>query len=221
MTDCPETINSPCAISTECAVSAASSSFGKPICFHEGLDLKYSINKGHIVAMFRQPEQRIISGFFDGAHSYVKGAEPTMLEYAQYIQGCQTKMLSRHMECESAPVCSDGIPPRQKETALALTRLHQGIAFVGITDSWDLSMCLFHAKFGGSCKAEDFTNVHPGTNSTARSAYDTSDLHGFVDEADNLIFAAAERLFREDLERFGVTDERCEATCWPKTGSAA
>jgi len=204
--DCPGTLNAVC-LSSDC---------DKRCSGHVGIEMRYSIIQGHIVSMFRQPEQRLISGFFEG-HSYPADLPaPTMLQYAHFVQGCQTKMLVRQSECNALPVCADGIPPTREETALALKRLDEGVAFVGITEQWDLSMCLFHAKFGGPCTAADFVNVNPGTNST-ESAYDTSGLEGFVDEHDDLIFAEVTRIFHADLERFGVTVASCEATCWSQT----
>jgi hypothetical protein len=219
MADCPTTVGSLCALEDQCAVTATvdeTSSFTySSTCRHAGMDLLYTVNQGHTVSMFRQPEQRIMSGFYNDFHSYDSTLpEPTALVYAQYIQGCQTKMLARHMDLDTPiTVCANGDAPTEQETALAVTRLQEGIAFVGITDEWDLSVCLFHAKFGGACKATDFVNSRPGTNSTA-SLYDTSALQGFVDVSDHVVFKEVQRLFAADLARFGVTATSCEATCW-------
>ena len=38
----------------------------------------------------------------------------------------------------------------------AAKRVREGFAFVGITEEWDLSACLFHEMFGGDCHAWDF-----------------------------------------------------------------
>ena len=38
----------------------------------------------------------------------------------------------------------------------AAKRVHEGFAFVGIAEEWDLSVCLFHEMFGGDCHAWDF-----------------------------------------------------------------
>jgi len=183
---------------------------------HAGLDFRYDINKGHVVSWFRQPEQRIISGYFANTHSYPPILpDPSQLEYAIYVQGCQSKMLARSMTCDNAnvSVCADGIPPTSEETSRALRRLREGVAFVGITEQWDLSICLFHAKFGGDCLSTDFLNMHPGKNITG-SVYDTSELEGFIDHADRLVYREALSIFQDDLAKFGATEARCATSCW-------
>merc|ERR1712107_340610 len=47
----------------------------------------------------------------------------------------------------------------EAEIALAKDRLITGFAFVGLTHEWDLSVCLFHAKFGGACNKREFQNI--------------------------------------------------------------
>ena len=36
-------------------------------------------------------------------------------------------------------------------------------AFVGLTEEWDLSVCLFHRMFGGECHVREFLDVRPGS----------------------------------------------------------
>ena len=44
------------------------------------------------------------------------------------------------------------------------------MAFVGLTDYWTESICLFHAMFGGNITAHEFTNTRPGVQ-------DRSEVH--------------------------------------------
>ena len=41
------------------------------------------------------------------------------------------------------------------ETETAVRRLEQGFAIVGLTDHWDLSICLWHAMFFGKEEEEE------------------------------------------------------------------
>lgn len=179
---------------------------------HMSLATIWEPNKGHFVAMLRQPEQMLLSGHNE-LHAWFEDQEPkNALEYAKIMQGCQTKMLAR--ESPLSPCRSDAPePPTAAELALALDRLLKGFAWVGITDDWDMSICAFHAKFGGSCLASDFANVNPGQNTTV-SLYDTSVLEGWTDKSDNVVFAAAQGMLRTDMERYGVTTAFCEKACW-------
>ncbi|CAK9071057.1 unnamed protein product [Durusdinium trenchii] len=90
-------------------------------------------------------------------------------------------------------------PPR--DLALghqAVQRLREGFAFVGLTEEWDLSICLFHAMFGGPCHSSEFHNARPGQHAKdADGLYDTSILQGYQDEIDGLVYA-------EDLAPLGA-----------------
>ena len=67
-----------------------------------------------------------------------------------------------------------GGEPSEEQQSLdreaALARLPK-LGFVGLTDQWDLSVCLWHAKFGGECLPAEFKNVRP-----ARTQYSAADL---------------------------------------------
>ena len=58
------------------------------------------------------------------------------------------------------------------------------IAFVFRLRHQELSICLFHAKFGGPCLSVDFQNTRPTMGSQGSSVYDTSLLKGWTDEPD-------------------------------------
>lgn len=184
--------------------------------------------KGHIVEMFRQPEQRLLSDYYDAFfrsnHSWGSPTPPRdARHFAEELQGCATKMLVRPFRLDKQVCKGPGSPPpTEQESALALKRLQEGFAFVGITDQWDLSVCLFHAKFGGECQPAEFGEVRLGVKrNSSDQGYDTSELRGFVDEMDGRLFAEATRIFQSDLSRYHVSDQRCARRCWPRDGAMA
>lgn len=84
------------------------------------------------------------------------------------------------------------------EQALACHRLHF-FAFVGITDFWDASICLFHKEFGGFDLDADSANVRLGKyNHTAASSLLEQ---GCEDEADEHLFQCALDLFLSRLSK--------------------
>merc|ERR1719221_1611184 len=89
--------------------------------------------------------------------------------------------------------CGEFSPLTREDVELAKTRLEK-FAFVGLTDEWDLSICLWRAMFGGLCYGADFANTRPGPDSktVAGGVYDTSALRGFVDDFDGELFAKAQ-----------------------------
>ena len=98
---------------------------------------------------------------------------------------------------------------------MALERLREGLAIVGLQEEWSLSICLFHAKFGGPCRKLEFLDTRPGKN--VASTYDTTILNGWVDEMDRPVYAEAINMFKADLEKFGVSHESCTA-CYEEAG---
>lgn len=183
----------------------------------------YESNAGHIVTIMRQPEQRVISSYRDHLHEWSGlGAPKDMRTYAEETRGCQVKMLTRSTSVRALRhdynTCADRAPPTEAEVDLAVRRLREGVAFIGLMEQWDLSVCLFHAKFGSKCADVEFQNYRPGNSGARRSdddLYDTSELRGFTDEADGRLYHEAVAIFQEDLARFGVSVESCRASCWP------
>eukprot|EP00929_Paragymnodinium_shiwhaense_P116681 TRINITY_DN8647_c0_g1_i1.p1 TRINITY_DN8647_c0_g1~~TRINITY_DN8647_c0_g1_i1.p1 ORF type:complete len:530 (+),score=104.12 TRINITY_DN8647_c0_g1_i1:423-2012(+) len=87
----------------------------------------------------------------------------------------------------------------------------QKLRFVGLTEDWDESICLFHLMFGGRLRAEEFKDIHTTRNSNA-SLYDEAVLDGFVDEQDEAVYDAAKARFEELRRQYiGEAASLCEA----------
>merc|ERR1711920_593411 len=106
----------------------------------------------------------------------------SVVEYAQAVAGCTVKMLTR----SGKNVCQNQTAPFDREVTEAVLRLEDDFAFVGLTEEWNLSICLFHAMFGGvAAKVELRKRGH------SRSQYNTSDLEGFTDRFDGPVYEKA------------------------------
>lgn len=170
------------------------------------------------VTMLRDPSQRIISGFHAGLHSMgmSKGLRAKMYrtvktpaEYARFpgIAGCMTKMLIGHACASLHNVTFDDV-------ALAKTILAERIAFVGLTGEWQASLDLFHAMTHTQCDraSTEGANLRPSASATKTTAgYDTSVLDGFVDEADEALYAFAVSLFKDRQRRYRTS--RVSSVC--------
>lgn len=97
--------------------------------------------------------------------------------------------------------------PTVSQVQLAKNRL-RGFAFVGILEEWELSMCLFHAMFGGRCVAEEFVDARPGQRSSKN--WDTSVLEGVTDPYDGGVYTVGNTMFQERLKSYGVSHETCK-----------
>lgn len=200
--------------------SDAFSSFFSASWVHQGLSQDHwSAHRGHLVTMMRQPEQRLLSEYYSklsfensmDVYDPVKGRywpystqTPGPVEFAEVMAGCSVKQLTMDGE---AP-CDQMPRPTIEDTQMAIRRLEHGFVFVGITEQWDLSICLFRAMFGGGCVSSDFSNTRPTFNSSA-SLYDTSVLNGWTDEVDGPVFDRASALFDGLLSLYGVGQDTC------------
>jgi len=169
----------------------------------------------HVAAMFRQPSQRIISAKADGLHA--NGLSPADYAelrgkcehestecFARYpgIAGCMTRMLTGKLCAEDS---KDRTAPFDGGRALVdgAKKVVGELAFVGLTERWNESVCLFHRMFGGSINPAEFMNFHHNHRHDGAHPYEEDRLNGFRDEADEEVYAAAQGRF-ENLLRENV-----------------
>jgi len=181
--------------------------------------------RAHAAVMVRDPLQRILSGYFaepelhdcprlqaqynctkkrcdgdverDGRLTTNPSVIPPT-EYAECVKDCSTNMLTGR-SCDSAS------PPN---VSLAIATLRE-FGFVGLTGEWELSVCLWHAKFGGQPLAAELYNVRPGVKASHRG-YDVKGLLGkWRPSSDARVYTAAKEHFRAELERHNLTAKSC------------
>ena len=187
-----------------------------------------------LVGTFRQPSQRLLSGF----HHREGGENDSMIApgmapatraamrsacrgdpgaYARWpgIAGCATKMLNGWP-------CASERALRASDVARAVHVVKEHFAFVGLLEHWATSVCVFHALLRKSAPidAAELALTHPGPRrppprpsrrdasrpTSAHSAltpYDERALRGFVDAADERLYAAASARFWADAQRTG------------------
>lgn len=179
-----------------------------------------------VVAMFRQPDQRLASSFAYmrwkghapirwGFQSYrgetedvyrliQQGQTPaTNASMAQNFSGCQTNMLIGRR-------CMLGASHQ------AITRADMNLAkrradklfFVGLHEKWALSICLFNYLATGRRFVSQLQlavcNPTPGKT---QSTYDTRRYPR--DRADEEIYAYVSRRFERDLHQHNITEHSC------------
>jgi len=194
---------------------------------HSGIGTTYeAYTKGHGVIMLRQPEQRLLSGYYYEQHSwpawYYGRMAANAREYAEVLSGCAVRMLTRDASPiqEGGPpdlaprsACGWPEPPTAVGVQIARQRLQEGFVFVGLTEQWELSVCLMHAIFGGECRSSDFIDVRPTDPSSANSSimeYNISELQGLIDVYDGPLYEDAKDIFATDLKRYGLSQVACE-----------
>jgi len=183
--------------------------------------------KGHGVIFLRQPEQRLISAYYDRQHSWPLGLPlaTSVRQFAEVEAGCVVRMLTQD-GAGTVDLAAGGFRggpcggpygpsnPSSADIALAKRRLIEGFVFVGLTEEWDLAICLMHAMFGGACHAAEFSNMHPGANSSGTGElYDTAELGGFRDVVDGVLYEDAQAIFAAETKQYGVSSSSC-APCF-------
>jgi hypothetical protein len=196
-----------------------------------------------VVTMIRDPRERLLSAYQNGLHGcremhlemncfnpfdgnpapndYLVGKcdgdvhfngkwirDPSVInpvDYAKCVENCSVNMLSGN-SCEfhgSANV------------DLAVSRV-ENMGFVGLTDEWDLSICLFHAKFGGPLLASELENSRPGPGNG-----NTSDVPVLIKRAREMldswpatnemrVYKAAVARFWREIKTYQLTAESCQ-----------
>uniref|UniRef100_A0A7S0A8L4 Uncharacterized protein n=1 Tax=Pyrodinium bahamense TaxID=73915 RepID=A0A7S0A8L4_9DINO len=169
--------------------------------------------KGHFFAMFRKPSARAYSSwkFFGGTHCTRQGIYSA--NYAQRILGLATKMVAGQANGRDCSRCDTPCEKLQPDVDLALSRLG-GFRFVGLTEEWALSVCLFHAMTGSECFPSEFLNVRPTHYSKSAEPDDEKRFFdGYHDPYDEALYERASAIFWANVAKHNVTRERCRHTC--------
>jgi len=171
-----------------------------------------------VVTLVRPARQRIISGYFHSLHDcpelqkelHISENPPwkvhqidrdLLLKYGNCVQGCASSMLSGHG-------CATGkrsLEDLQADAHQAVAKIPQ-IGFVGLTNHWDLTVCMWHAKYGGECLEAEFANVRPGKYS---SAHDETIFDSSFHPIDDAIYDAAALQFMHDMKTYDVSPKTC------------
>jgi hypothetical protein len=187
----------------------------------------------HVVMMMRDPAQRALSGYFNDLQDcweirqkyncseskgkfkcsgdfegedgqFVRNPRVTPpAEYARCVENCTTNILTGHACSRSG----------DSDTVRAVAAVNQ-IGFIGLTDEWPLSVCLWHKRFGGRMLPAELANVRPGSMTTATDGltkYNDRLLEGrWQPNADTAVFEAASARFWREIKMYGVAHEDCE-----------
>lgn len=176
---------------------------------HYGLtEESYGLYAGRMVGMFRRPRDRVLSSFTQPGGPWGDASATNITQYVLKQEGCATKSLVRG---GWYPCNMSSQPVSEREVSLAMKRL-DGFAFIGLTEEWNLSVCLFHAMFGGELFLEELAVTRSSASSARLAAtVELSQTLGsdWRDEADEKVHAAASRRFWSDIQKYNVSREQC------------
>lgn len=170
----------------------------------------FEAGKGRFMMMMRQPEQRLMSSY-----TFRDNFGETVSDVVQLQAGCMTKMLRKGKFQPEGRPCIQATPTRA-DIEEAKLRVRTGFAFIGSTDQWDLSICLFNVMFKQPCHSHQFRNARPTTKKTGET-YDISPLNGFRDPYDTEVYEVGMKIFADNLMKYNVSESSCQS-CWSEAG---
>jgi len=180
---------------------------------HDGITpVVYQLWKGKFVGMFRKPASRMLSAW----QHFANNDDPMV--FADQAAGGMTKMLAGQengFDCLMKALNRCKIKQTPK-LDLALDRLRHGFKFVGLSEEFDLSICLLHAMFGGRCFAAEFVNTRPGSYST--ELRERNPFVKFYDPDDEAIYKEASQIFWSRVKEYKVTARSCKQYLCPNAG---
>eukprot|EP00927_Polykrikos_kofoidii_P083142 TRINITY_DN8446_c1_g1_i1.p1 TRINITY_DN8446_c1_g1~~TRINITY_DN8446_c1_g1_i1.p1 ORF type:complete len:824 (+),score=83.49 TRINITY_DN8446_c1_g1_i1:47-2518(+) len=236
-TDIPDdvSVDEPAEFTAKWAGVCSSARFGRFQSGRDPLPLLSDVDKSHVVVMIRDPIERIISGYYNEFYDcddlrtkYNCGLDQTVgnfrcdgditdldgryvrnpavappLEYGRCVENCAANMLTGRRCDDSGSV-----------DASRAVELIDEVGFVGLSDEWALSVCLWHRKFGGRTLPVELATGRPGVaalTSRVASRYNARSLLGeWRPEADTQVFIAAFRRFWREIHQFGIVETACE-----------
>ena len=136
-----------------------------------------------------------------GCSSHVMTAAEIASENAEREGGRPSNLRAGVHRCGGGPRGKHlWLGPR---AARAAARRVLEFRFVGITELWHASVCLWHRRVGAGAgpRADELAMYRVGSHRASNaSGYDARLLDGYVDREDELVYAAALRRFEDDLD---------------------
>lgn len=173
---------------------------------HHGVNEPYlEDHASHLVGMFRHPKTRLVwayTGLHNGEELDKSGQLMTVQDFIDSHAGCFTKTLTRG---EKHPCKVGSSDATEEEASRALEALHV-FAFIGIYEHWELSVCLWHALYGGEMQRSELRPVDP----PQQNSFETSkEFDSWRDPFDDLVYAEATRLFWLKVRQVNLDEDAC------------
>jgi hypothetical protein len=83
--------------------------------------------------------------------------------------------------------------------------------FVGLTDEWELSACVFHLRFGGRCTGAEMHNSRATASTSTSELADILEADETLDPIDGALYEMAKARFEAEVSRVGADSKSCAA----------
>lgn len=193
--------------------------------------------RGSFIGLWREPARLAASNYVRALDNtnYMPEYDTTddafrrgLLDYAAAARGGVTRMLAGAVAAASdgssvfplacgtaAGFTSAVAPSAQPLLPLASRRLTTGFAFVGMTDEFPLTACLFHLTFGGLCSEYELENSRETQGASTSELAELLAAANYSDPVDEALYHIAKQRFDSEVRRLNATSTRCAAIACP------
>ena len=191
----------------------------------------------NVLAMFREPKQRAASAFYYLNHmstpkkdkcctgdwgwskktykpirSHIRQGASFNATLSSFV-GCQTNMVLGY-GCMAMPDYGEKHNSNRHVAKRAIKRMEK-FKFVGLESEWLVSICLFNFKMTGNrfvtSSQVGFLKPGKGKHKDGKTqSYTKYDVTGYPDDPlDDVLYAAVEKRFQEEVSAHDVSEETC------------
>lgn len=169
----------------------------------------------HVVTMARNPRNRLLSGYVHQLHDcHALQREFNCAEHKpklKCIDRYDDDLMARYSKCVG--MCSTAMLLGERcnsdidwpnTPSNAPQWYADNIGFVGLTEFWNVSVCLWHIMYGGKCIPEEMLNLRPGN-------YSGSPAHimKYVHPRERTTYSAMVKRFWHDVHTYDVSPASC------------
>lgn len=172
--------------------------------------------RGSLFGLFREPARRAMSAYLyqDLRSNGRLRATTHVLNYTSNVAGMVVKMLAGQEDgndCRDMErTCHRHITPNVSEATRRLSEFQ----FIGLTDEFNKSLCLFHLQFGGQCLQVELQNSRPTTHSAVgqrmKNDVDLMEAVRAADPFDSELYRHAQVQFHTAVQRHKLSCETCQ-----------
>ena len=174
----------------------------------------YRRNRGRIVGFFRDPLSLLASLYLKQRRPPGRLREPLSdVDFRYSVARRLLLQFANRSVATQVQYVAPGLRPDE-----AFQRVREGFQFVGLTERWSESICLFHlmnraaaATGARPCLAVELANSRSSGLLNASLGAAVLREAGFRDEVDTDFYQKVKALFEERLATYGATRARCAA----------
>jgi len=185
-------------------------------------DELWEAHHGHFQGLFRDPLDLAPSQYLRSNNGIGKTPDPYHLlrnDFSMEVGATALREYARDYKGQMVRFLTGALKPQDDTRDMSMGRAKEaverlkGFSFVGITDEWETTVCLYHRMImdDAPCLPVEFVNnreTETGNTTLGRRVLEEA---GWLDDFDMHLWGQVQRLFRSNVAKYDVTWETCAA----------